>query len=114
MEIDPTSFLKILETKKLRIDWDICSVEETFDLMRCYNCSGFYHTAKKCTSKMCCPCCSKEHKLADCPSKAETCINCKLASTNLKMSSHSAWSRNCLVYLRKINLEKLSVEYGRD
>lgn len=117
LELDPTSFLKIMVTQKIRIDWDICSVEESFDLMRCFNCSDFHHTAKKCTSKMVCPRCTQEHKLADCPSTSETCNNCKLAATNLKMSldtCHSAWSRKCPVYLRKISVEKRLVDYGQD
>lgn len=117
LELDPTSFLKTMVTKKIRIDWDICSVEESFDLLRCYNCFDFHHTAKKCTAKMCCPRCTQEHKLADCPSSYETCNNCKLAANNLKLSldtCHSAWSQSCPVYLRKIALEKRLVDYGQD
>lgn len=117
IETDQSTFNKIMELKKLRIDWDICSVCEAFDLMRCYKCSGFHHTAKNCTSKLCCPRCTGDHLVVDCTSTAETCINCKQANINLKLSidtSHSAWSFNCPVYIRKINIEKRSVEYGSD
>lgn len=103
-----------MDLKKLRIDWDICSVNESFDLMRCYKCSGFHHTAKKCSSKMCCPRCTGEHLVAECTSTTETCSNCKQTNINLKLGideSHSAWSFDCPVYLRKINQEKRNVEY---
>lgn len=114
IEIDQTSFTKIMDLKKLRIDWDICTVYESFDLMRCYKCSGFHHTAKNCSSVMCCPRCTGEHLVAECTSTTETCSNCKQANINLKLAidvSHSAWSFNCPVYLRKINQEKRHVEY---
>lgn len=93
IELDQTSFGKIMDLKKIRIDWDICSVNESFDLMRCYKCSGFHHTAKNCSSKMCCPRCTGEHLVAECTSITETCSNCKQANSNLKLAidvSHSA------------------------
>ena len=99
---------------KLLIGWDVCKVAESFDLMRCFNCSGYHHTANKCTSSVICPKCSGNHKIADCKSQVESCINCINVNLALKLNldcKHAAWSRTCSVYLRKIDQERKRVDY---
>lgn len=117
LSIDAVSFNKImsLDKPKLRIGWDICVVKEAFDIVRCFNCSEYHHYSKDCKSKTCCPKCSGEHKIQDCTSSTENCINCSIAASSLKInldSSHSALSPDCPVYLRKISLEKKRTNYS--
>lgn len=115
IEIDPVSFKKILELQKLRIGWDICQVYEAFDLLQCYSCSEYHHSAKNCTNPLSCSRCSGGHKRSDCSSTFESCTNCKLASSKLKINldlAHSATSKSCPVYIRKITQEKRRINYN--
>lgn len=117
IEVDPVSFTKIINNKKLHIGWDICFVFEAFDLVQCFKCFGFHHTSTSCLASLTCPRCSGVHKLVDCTANAECCTNCIQASTNLKItldSAHSATNKNCPVYLRKISLEKRRINYSVD
>lgn len=112
--LDSDSFNKIMETSKLRIGWDVCRVYEAFDVVRCFNCSGYHHLAKNCTSTKRCPRCAGEHTSLDCKSTTECCCNCTAAMTSLKITldtNHSAWSSNCPVYQRKIRSEQRRTNY---
>lgn len=115
IEVDAETFNRVMtNNRKLRVGWDICFVSEDLDIVRCFNCSAYHHTAKKCISKACCPICSEEHKLSDCTSRYLCCINCKDASKTLKMqidSSHPANSPDCPVYKRKVEQQQRRTNY---
>lgn len=83
--IDSDSFAKIINSSKLRLGWDICRVFEDFDLVRCYNCSGYHHLAKNCTSKKQCPKCAGEHSVLECKSTVERCSKCVEAESSLNL-----------------------------
>lgn len=113
-KIDAETFDRVMSNSKLRIGWDICSVSEALDIVRCFNCSAYHHTAKNCNSKTCCPMCSEEHKLADCTSTTPYCINCKEASKTLKLQidfSHTVTSIDCPVYKRKVEQQQRRTNY---
>ena len=70
--------------------------------------------AKNCNSAVVCGKCSSNHNTNDCNSGILTCINCVNASRALKIelgTNHSAFSSECHVYKRKIELEKHRVDY---
>lgn len=113
--VDPDSFAKVIFSSKLRLGWDICHVYEDFDLIRCYNCSGYHHLAKNCTSKKQCPKCAGEHAMLECKSSVERCCNCVEAASTLNLAlgtNHSASSPDCHVYIRKINAQRRRTNYN--
>lgn len=117
IELDPASFVKLMNSKepKVRIGWDVCAVVEAFDFLRCFNCSGYHHLSKDCTSQTNCPKCSAAHKLSECTSNTECCVNCKTSAHDLKLNldtAHPANSIECPVYKRKIALERSRTNYG--
>lgn len=115
IELDGVSFSNVMQKSKLRIGWDICSIYESFDVKRCFNCLAYHHTASNCTEAVCCSKCSGTHKWTECKSQTECCINCKTAASNLNMSLdtvHSALSVDCVVYKRKIEMERRRIDYS--
>lgn len=115
IELDADCFNRIMVSQKLKIGWDICTVTEALDILRCYNCSAYHHTSKNCTSKACCPICSEEHKMADCKSSVFSCINCKEAAKTLRIaidSAHPANSPECPVYVRKVKQQQRRTDYS--
>lgn len=114
--VDSDSFANLIAGSKLRIGWDICHVYEAFDVVRCYNCSGYHHLAKNCTLKKTCPKCSGEHTLVECNSTIERCCNCTEAAIALNLAlgtDHSALSSDCPVYIRKINAQRRRTNYNK-
>ncbi|VEN41377.1 unnamed protein product [Callosobruchus maculatus] len=51
LELDERKFDATMNEGVLFISMDVCTVFEHYDLLRCFNCSGFHHTAKNCTKK---------------------------------------------------------------
>ena len=101
--------------KKLNFGWNRCRVYDAMDVMRCFRCCG-YHPVNECKEKeLVCYLCSGAHKSAECPSKDNRkCINCVNANTSLHLHlnvEHSAMSRECPVYKRKLNDKKKYINY---
>lgn len=114
IEVDALTFDRAMTEGKLRVGWDICFVSEALDIVRCFNCSAYHHTAKNCSSMARCSMCSEEHKLSECKSTKPCCINCKVASKTLKMqidTSHPANSSDCPVYKRKVEQQQRRTNY---
>jgi hypothetical protein len=111
---DALCFKKIIDNERLLVGWDSCRVYEHFKILRCFNCSGYHHTAKECKNKRSCPRCSLDHELSECKSELEKCVNCCSANGLLKLSlctSHASWSRDCPVYKKKLNMSARKVNY---
>lgn len=114
LELDGIIFKKITEARRVMIGWDSCVVHEAIEVLRCYNCLGFHHTAKDCKSTKACIKCSQNHISKNCDASIETCVNCEKAkkSSNLDINSgHSALSNDCIIYKRKIEEERKRVDY---
>lgn len=109
VEMDKFTYEKSREVGKLNINWDKCYVVEDIQVTRCFNCSGYNHRADKCSNKVACPRCSGEHKLARCNNQEVQCINCLIFNEKLKLklnTKHSALSKECEVYKRKLQFKK--------
>jgi hypothetical protein len=105
-----------MEKERIIVGWDRYRVYELFQTVRCFNCSGFRHIAKECRHNVACPKCAGSHKLSECQSSEVKCINCVTTNENLDMNfnvSHSAWHRDCPVFVRKINTEMKKNEYAK-
>lgn len=116
IEVDGECFKRLMEEKKVNIGWDRCRVMECIDILRCYNCSGFYHRAEDCTHKKSCPRCSEEHKLGDCTSTTLKCPNCTHAVNTMKLkldTNHEAWSSGCPSLTRKLQIQRSKISYNQ-
>lgn len=114
MEVDPESFKLLIEAGKVSIGWDKLWVNEEFLLLRCFNCWGFHHTSKNCTSNKKCYKCGEAHNEDSCDSVIEKCCVCSTLSESRGLNlnvNHSAKNLQCPSYLRKIELEKRTVNY---
>lgn len=116
IEMDCDSFNKVMsnDRRKLNIGWSSCIVKEYVDLMKCYNCQGFNHTAKACTRKKACKKCAGEHDVAACKSTVIRCTNCNNANKRLNLNlrtDHVAGSDNCKVTERQMNINRKRVQY---
>lgn len=104
VELDASTFFKVMEIGKLNVGWDRCRVFDGLDVTRCYKCCAFNHRIADCTAEReICPICSGEHSVRQCQSKQEKCANCEKIRTERKLNidvNHAAWSSNCPVYLR--------------
>lgn len=117
LECDPTTFTAVLSSGKLKIGWDICNVQEMFDVLRCFTCNAFGHRSKNCTSKPTCPKCSEDHEISDCTSTVPKCVNCVTANRDLNMqidTCHFAWSSDCPVYKRQLDRQRKRIDYGTE
>lgn len=114
-ETDSLAFQKILAARRLSILWKNCLARECIDVERCYNCWGFYHKSKNCTSKICCGKCGAEHSSEVCTATSESCVNCKMANEKFKNevdTNHGSSSNDCMVYKHQVELRKKRIDYG--
>ena len=66
--------------------------------LRCMKCQGWNHMAKQCEYTIDkCSSCGKDHKSEKCShTRSKWCVSCK-------SNDHASWSRECLVFLRKMD-----------
>lgn len=108
LEVDEELINKLLK-KKLLIGWDECKVVEHYNVLRCFNCLGFHHTAKECKNKKACKWCAEEHEPENCKSKILKCINCMNAREKFNLDiddTHDAFNQECHVRMQMIKREK--------
>lgn len=112
---DLKTFELIMQRKRLFINWDSVKCYEHVNVLRCFKCSSYGHTAQNCNvNKEVCPKCSGSHLIKDCDSVEVNCPNCKAANAkfNLQLDiNHCAWDRKCHVLNRRINSVKNRILY---
>lgn len=121
VQVDAVTYGNIMEAKDKHVilGLDHCRVYDGIELLRCFKCSNFNHSASVCRAKLACPRCSMEHNLSDCKKEyPEKCINCQNYK-NLRLKSneninidcnHSVFDRdNCFVYRYKLKSLKSSI-----
>jgi hypothetical protein len=116
VKCDGDTFGKIMNSGRIIVGWDRCRVYEHFQIVRCFKCSGYRHIAKECRHEVACPKCAGAHELSKCESREIKCINCITTNKNLNLNFdvlHSAWHRDCPVFVRKINTEMKKIEYAK-
>lgn len=115
VEMDKIIMEKCFQVGKVNINWDKCYVVELVEqikVSRCFKCSGYNHRSDKCRNKTACPRCSGEHELVNCKNQDVQCINCLIFNNklNLKLNTkHSALSKDCEVFKRKVQFKKESL-----
>ena len=85
-------------------------VQEYFNLAVCFKCSGYSHVAKYCSESECCHKCGGQHYGKDCETEELKCPNC--SKLKLQDLNHSARSRLCPVYIKKLERFKTNITYN--
>lgn len=114
LETDTETYDKIIKEGRLRIGWMICPIYESVNIMRCYNCCGFYHKAEQCKNRVACGKCGEEHLTRNCNNENTKCVNCSMACERLNLhldTKHTAFDIECNVYKKKIQQERNKYQY---
>lgn len=115
LEVDASTFKKMIEAGKVFIGWDSCWVTEDLNIRRCYKCWGFNHVSSKCSEPLQrCPKCSGNHHQNECDSTIEKCAVCCDAVSKFHMkidTNHTVFSVLCPSYIHRVALQHRSVDY---
>lgn len=116
IECDPKTYYRILENGILCVNLSICSVYEHLSVLRCFNCSGYYHVAEKCSNaSFCMKCGQGGHKADQCQNTGVCCPNCLEFNKKFKLNlntNHSAFDKqNCTVMIKKLDAARKQTNY---
>lgn len=114
VEVSPLMRNKILQKKRLYVEWSACRVRDFIMVTRCYKCQGFGHLAKHCERDLCCSLCAGTgHKGTECPhkdaKKEHKCVNCFKSK---RSDGHSTLDKNCPAYKQALERLVERTEYG--
>lgn len=115
IQVDGDTHFNIVRNKEIIIGWDVCAAYDHLEITRCYKCCGYYHKASKCNKEQCCARCGGDHRVQNCSSNVEKCVNCEGANKKLNMkiiSDHNSWSPDCPVFKRMIDAERNKIDYS--
>lgn len=113
-DVDGKTYHRMLKEEKINIGWDRCRVYDNLNIMRCFKCNGFNHKAIDCRNLKSCPKCAKHHDVKDCTDEDIQCINCIMTSKRLGLklnSGHSAMSKECPIYKRKLDAKMSRISF---
>lgn len=91
------------EVDRMKIGWNVCRVVDYVQIIRCFNCCQYGHTAANCKNTLTCGYCGGVHKSPDCESDYASCVNCVKANNkyNLQLNEeHDVWDKECEYYKR--------------
>lgn len=115
VEVDNTSYKKLVNKKILNLPWRECKISQHLYLKRCFKCCGYSHISTECKHEQKCSKCAEHHKFDTCTSNSLCCINCKLTNEKYKMNldtRHHAFSRKCSVLQRRMDKLQNIIEYN--
>lgn len=115
VQIDKETFGKVMQRKRVLINWDSCVVREHHSILRCHKCCGFNHKKEECKNNTACGYCGNEHESNECEEDAaEKCVNCIIANEKFALNldiNHNVWSRKCEILNGKITKAGKRTEY---
>lgn len=92
----------LIGQKRVRVGWNNCRVEETYNPIVCYNCYKYGHITKNCTNerkeRSCLNCTSRSHQAKDCKANSK-CLNCE-------NGNHKTFSFSCPHYRKAILIQR--------
>ncbi|XP_067144228.1 uncharacterized protein [Centruroides vittatus] len=76
---------QLIKEKYISMSWVNVLIDDYVHITCCYQCCGFNHQARNCTSKQFCSHCSKAHRYSECTRRDQPscCITCKTANKDL-------------------------------
>nr|CAH7756124.1 unnamed protein product [Callosobruchus chinensis] len=115
IEVSPDLRKIILKRGYIHVGWKKCEVSDHIHILRCSKCCGYGHTVKDCNLELVCGKCAQHHKLADCQSTSEECVNCinfnKSSKRNVA-TNHACNSKECTVFNNYIDNLNSRIDYG--
>lgn len=111
---DIETYKKIMNKSKIRHQFEVYKVVDNINMLRCYKCYGFHHIARDCKNNLACFKCAGPHRGNECKSNVKKCINCQTMNEKLNLDldvNHDAWSKNCKVYIQKLEKSKKALSY---
>lgn len=78
IKVGPKLREQLLKNGKIYLRYSVCKSADYINVLQCYRCMLFGHTAKNCMSNPVCGFCSKQHEMRECVDKvrALVCCNC--------------------------------------
>lgn len=115
-EVSPHLFNKLMNMKKIIIEWERYPVYEEISIQRCFNCQEHYHKNNKCLNrKTVCEHCAEEHPSMECSRTRLRCINCEKANKKYGHGhniNHAASDPECPTYKYLIQVLRSKIDYG--
>lgn len=119
IETDAKTFALLMDLKRVHLGWERCVVFESINVLRCFNCSEYGHTATNCSKPACCPKCAEYHEVNECTSDYEKCVNCTIVNKEKNLPAdfqvdvcHSSWSSECPVYQKRMKKFRQRIDYS--
>jgi len=113
IEVNSSTRKKFLR-KKMKLCWNMCSVDDYIRINRCYNCSKFNHRAQDCKGELTCPVCAGNHSLRECTATKEQykCINFNKYNQRSPVNAkHSSLDNSYSCYLNMLQRFTETIDY---
>lgn len=115
VQLDPAYFHHIMQTGKIFIEWQRCSVYEDLNTKRCYKCSGYGHSSQKCNNNRRCVYCAGTHEVKFCKANQPNCCNCLEANhkykTNRNTHHEASDYKKCETYKARLVYLRSKIDY---
>lgn len=131
VEVPPLLRKILIKLQRVKVQWQMISVDDHLLVTRCFNCCGLGHRSSgktrdgktiKCPhNSLVCSHCAGNHTFKNCPTKDDTtstpkCHNCTSENARLKnnrlKTDHNAFSQNCPSLTRYLQAEYDKTDYG--
>lgn len=110
----PKLFSKLMNKKKVCINWERYPVYEDLNITRCFTCQGYNHKSNKCNKKQVCEYCAGEHYNNMCTKQYRKCNNCAMANIQFHKqydTDHTASDPNCPSTRYHIEIMRSRINY---
>lgn len=110
-------FSKLMNLKKVYINWQRYAVYEDLSVVRCFKCQQYYHKSENCPNKEVCEYCTGEHHIKECPKSIKKCANCSWNNNNYNVNynvNHEANNPECPSYKYLLNILRGKIDYGNE
>ena len=85
-------------------------VFDSYNVYQCFKCQGFNHSAKHCEENQVCAKCGGNHRLVECNTNVEKCVNCeRKGHSDL---NHRTNGTKCPVYKEEVSRIKNRTDHG--
>jgi len=107
VHLRPEHAQRILDKRKIRVEWVECRIRQKMEPRRCYKCMGLGHMSARCraseataknTQQSCFTCGKDGHKYKTCTQGKPKCIICTRSGKSGGEAEHSIVSRACPEY----------------
>lgn len=114
-ECSPSIFHRLIDLKKIFIQWQRCPIYEDINIQRCFKCQQHYHKSGTCQNNIVCEFCAGGHNVENCPKTIKRCRNCVDTNTKHKLGyniEHAASDPECPSFLYLLNVLRSRTDYG--